>query len=223
MEKGNFALGTLIDFVLHIDAHLVNIVNTFGGWTYLILFTIIFVETGAVILPFLPGDSLLFAAAALAANPTYHLNIWIFIVIFLIASIGGDSLNFFFGKKVGNVLTTHQLFGKFIKQSDLNKARGFFDKYGAMAIFLARFMPIIRTFVPFVAATSDFSYNKFVKYNISACITWVVICTGAGYFFGNIPFVKEHFSLVVLGIIVISLIPAIIGFIKSKTSSSKEA
>ncbi|WP_054670842.1 VTT domain-containing protein [Lentilactobacillus senioris] len=218
-------MGTLIDFVLHIDSHLVNIVNTFGGgWTYLILFAIIFIETGAVIFPpFLPGDSLLFAAAALAANPTYHLNIWIFIAIFLIASIGGDSLNFFFGKKVGNVLTTHQLFGKFIKQSDLNKARGFFDKYGAMAIFLARFMPIIRTFVPFVAATSNFSYSKFVKYNVSACVTWVLICTGAGYFFGNIPFVKEHFSLVVLGIIVISLIPAVIGLIKGKMSTSKEA
>ncbi len=222
IEKGTINLGTLIDFILHIDQHLVNIVNTFGNWSYLILFAIIFIETGAVIMPFLPGDSLLFAAAALSANPTYHLDIWIFIAIFLIASIAGDSLNFFFGHKLGNVLTTNKFFGKFIKESDLNKARGFFDKYGAMAIFLARFMPIIRTFVPFVAATSNFSYSKFVRYNISACITWVFICCGAGYFFGNIPFVKEHFSLVIIGIIVISLIPAVVGFIKGKLTPSGE-
>ncbi|UDM32532.1 VTT domain-containing protein [Lentilactobacillus laojiaonis] len=211
-------MGVLIDFVLHIDKHLVNIVNTFGDWTYLILFTIIFIETGAVILPFLPGDSLLFAGAALSANPTYKLNIWIFILIFLIASICGDSLNFYFGEKFGNLITTHPFFGKFIKQKDIDRARGFFEKHGALAIFLARFMPIIRTFVPFVAAGSNFPYSKFAKYNIPACITWVLICCGSGYFFGNIPFVKEHFSLVIIGIVIISLIPAIFGFIKGKIS-----
>ena len=213
-------MSTLIDFILHIDAHLVNIVTTFGNWTYLILFAIIFIETGAVIMPFLPGDSLLFAASALAANPTYGLQPWIFVVIFLIASIGGDSLNFYLGSKFGELIPRHKLLGRFVKEKDLQSARNFFDKYGAWAIFLARFMPIIRTLVPFVAATSNFSYKKFVKYNIPACVTWVIICCGGGHFFGNIPFVKEHFSIVVIGIVLISLIPAIVGFVKGKLSKS---
>ncbi len=211
----------LIDFVLHIDDHLVNIVNTFGNSTYLILFAIIFVETGAVILPFLPGDSLLFAAAALAANPTYGLNIGLFIILFLIASIAGDSLNFYLGQKFGELIPRHRVLGKFIKERDLNKARTFFDKYGAMAIFLGRFMPIIRTLIPFVTATSEFPYKRFVKYNVSACVTWVIICCGAGYFFGNIPVVKENFSMVIIGIVVISLIPALIGLIKAKVTPRK--
>lgn len=209
-------LNFLIDFILHIDDHMVNIVNTFGNFTYLIVFAIIFIETGAVILPFLPGDSLLFASSALAANPDYGLNPWLFVGLFLIASIAGDSLNFFLGRKFGNLITTHPFFGKFIKQKDLDKARLFFDKYGSMAIFLARFMPIVRTFVPFVAATSNFAYTKFIKYNLIACISWVVICCGAGHYFGNIPVVKENFSMVIMGIIVVSLIPAVVGIIKSK-------
>ncbi|KID41525.1 VTT domain-containing protein [Fructilactobacillus fructivorans] len=211
----------LIDFVLHIDKHLITIVNMFGDWTYLILFIIIFIETGAVILPFLPGDSLLFAAAALSANSNYSLSIWIFILTFFVASAAGDSLNFFIGRKVGNALIEHQFFGKFIKERDLKRAREFFNKYGAIAIFLARFMPIIRTFAPFVAAGTDFSYKKFLKYNLVACICWVLICCGAGYFFGNIPFVQAHFSLVIILIIIISLIPALVGYLKSKVSTPK--
>ncbi|ETO39928.1 DedA protein [Fructilactobacillus florum 8D] len=214
-------MNTLIDFVLHIDQHLVNIVNTFGNWTYLILFLIIFVETGAVILPFLPGDSLLFAAAALSASASYNLNIWIFLVLFFIASLGGDSLNFFLGRKVGMAITENQFLSRFVKEKDFEHARHFFDKYGAIAIFLARFMPIVRTFAPFVAASSDYSYSKFFKYNLTACIAWVGLCCGGGYFFGNIPFVQEHFSVVVLSIIVISLIPAIIGILKGRTANKK--
>lgn len=213
-------MSTLIDFVLHIDNHLVNIVTTFGNWTYLILFTVIFIETGAVILPFLPGDSLLFAASALAANPDYGLHPWGFVFLFLVASICGDSLNFYLGRKFGELIPKHPVLGRFIKEKDLQNARNFFDKYGAWAIFLARFMPIIRTLVPFVAATSNFSYQRFAKYNIPACITWVIICCGGGHFFGNIPFVKEHFSMVVIGIVLVSLIPAVFGFIKSKLSNS---
>ncbi|WP_047021274.1 VTT domain-containing protein [Levilactobacillus brevis] len=209
-------MGYLIDFVLHIDSRLVNIVNTFGGWTYIILFAIIFIETGAVILPFLPGDSLLFAAAALAANPAYGLNIWLFSGLFLLAAVAGDSLNFYLGSKAGAALSNHSWFGRLINKDKLAQSEAFFRKHGPLAIFLGRFMPIIRTFVPFTAAGSKFPYGRFLTYNVSAAITWVFICSGGGYFFGNIPFVKEHFSAVVLGIIIISLIPAIVGWLRGR-------
>ena len=213
-------MSTLIDFILHIDSHLINIVNTFGDSTYLILFAVIFIETGAVIFPFLPGDSLLFAAAALSANATYGLNIGLFIIIFLAASIGGDSLNFFFGNKFGEIIPRHRILGKFIKEKDLSKARGFFDKYGAMAIFFGRFIPIIRTLIPFVSATSDFPYKRFIKYNLIACISWVAICWRR-ILLGNIPVVKDRISMVIIGIVGISLIPAIVGYLKTRFASSK--
>ena len=211
-------MAQFIDFVLHIDSHLVSIVNSFGDWTYLILFLIIFIETGAVIMLFLSGDSLLFAVCALAANPEYHLNIWIFVALFLIAPITGDSLNFWIGKTVGRKLTKNSFFGKFIKEDDLNKTEAFFEKHGGMAISLARFMPIIRTFSPFVAGGSGVKYSKFVRYNVAGAFAWVALCCGGGYFFGNFPFVKEHFSMIVIGIIVISLLPAVISGIKAKVS-----
>ncbi|MGX6995743.1 VTT domain-containing protein [Pediococcus acidilactici] len=208
---------TLIDFVLHIDEHLVTIVNNFGNYSYLILFAIIFIETGAVILPFLPGDSLLFAATALSAKPEYGLNVWAFIILFSLAALLGDSLNFFLGKHVGMALRRHPFFGKFISDEKMAEAQQFFEKHGNISITLARFMPIIRTFAPFVAAGAKMPYRSFIRYNIVGNFAWVAVCCGAGYFFGNIPFVKEHFSLVVIGIIVVSLIPAIISFIKSKS------
>ncbi|KAF0339989.1 VTT domain-containing protein [Pediococcus acidilactici] len=208
---------TLIDFVLHIDEHLVTIVNNFGNYSYLILFAIIFIETGAVILPFLPGDSLLFAATALSAKPEYRLNVWAFIILFSLAALLGDSLNFFLGKHVGMALRRHPFFGKFISDEKMDEAQHFFEKHGNISITLARFMPIIRTFAPFVAAGANMPYRSFIRYNIVGNFAWVAVCCGAGYFFGNIPFVKEHFSLVVIGIIVVSLIPAIISFIKSKS------
>ncbi|KAF0363275.1 cytochrome O ubiquinol oxidase [Pediococcus acidilactici] len=208
---------TLIDFVLHIDEHLVTIVNNFGNYSYLILFAIIFIETGAVILPFLPGDSLLFAATALSAKPEYGLNVWAFIILFSLAALLGDSLNFFLGKHVGMALRRHPFFGKFISDEKMDEAQQFFEKHGNISITLARFMPIIRTFAPFVAAGANMPYRSFIRYNIVGNFAWVAVCCGAGYFFGNIPFVKEHFSLVVIGIIVVSLIPAIISFIKPKS------
>lgn len=211
---------TLIDFVLHIDEHLVTIVNNFGNYSYLILFAIIFIETGAVILPFLPGDSLLFAATALSAKPEYGLNVWAFIILFSLAALLGDSLNFFLGKHVGMALRRHPFFGKFISDEKMDEAQQFFEKHGNISITLARFMPIIRTFAPFVAAGANMPYRSFIRYNIVGNFAWVAVCCGAGYFFGNIPFVKEHFSLVVIGIIVVSLIPAIISFIKSKSKKT---
>lgn len=209
-------LSTLIDFILHIDTHLIQIVNNFGDSTYFILFLIIFIETGAVILPFLPGDSLLFAASALAANPKYHLSIWVFGLTFLIACLLGDSLNFFIGQRIGKSLSNHSLFGKLIDKESLAKTEKFFEKHGAPAIILARYMPIIRTFAPFAAAGSGFPYKHFFRFSIIGCISWVLICCSAGYFFGNIPFVQEHFSLIIIAIIVVSLIPAIVGYLRSK-------
>ncbi|MBW1606400.1 VTT domain-containing protein [Lactobacillus sp. Sy-1] len=211
-------MGNLIDFILNIDQHIINIVNTFGNWTYLILFIIILLETGAVIMPFLPGDSLLFAAAALSANASYSLNIWIFIALFLIAAIVGDSINFWVGEKVGLKLLEHRLVQKVIKPAHLKSTREFFDKHGAAAVFLARFIPILRTLVPFIAATGKMNYKKFIFYNVTSGFAWVLLCCGAGYFFGNIPFIQEHFSAVVLGIIVVSLLPAVIGLVRSKVS-----
>ncbi|MFC6294640.1 VTT domain-containing protein [Lactiplantibacillus daoliensis] len=212
----------LVDFVLHIDQHLVTIVNSFGIWTYLILFAIIFIETGAVILPFLPGDSLLFAASALAANPTYGLHIWSFVVLFLIAALAGDSLNFLIGHSLGEALTRTSWFGRLINQKQLAKSEKFFKKHGGITVTIARFMPIIRTFVPFVAASSRMTYRQFIRYNVIGCILWVILCSGGGYFFGNISFVKEHFSLVVIGIIVVSLIPAVFSALKAKFTTTPE-
>lgn len=215
-------MGFLIDFILHIDSHIIQIVNTFGNWSYILLFLVIFIETGAVILPFLPGDSLLFAAAALSANPQYHLSIEIFILAFLSACIAGDSLNFFIGSRLSKTLSKHKWFNKLIDQKSLRKTEKFFERHGAPAIILARYMPIIRTFAPFAAAGSGFPYQRFIKYNLIACFSWVLICCGAGYFFGNLPFVQEHFSLIIIAIIVVTLIPAVVGAIKSKLAPADE-
>lgn len=209
-------MSTLIDFILHIDVHLIQIVNQFGNSTYFILLAIVFIETGAVIMPFLPGDSLLFAASALAADPRYHLNIWIFVITFLVACLAGDSINFMIGHKIGKSLSNHSLFGKLINKDSLAKAEEFFEKHGAPAIILARYMPIIRTFAPFAAAGSGFPYKRFIRYSIIGCTSWVALCCSCGYFFGNLPFVQKHFSIIILAIIVVTLIPAIVGFIRSK-------
>lgn len=209
-------MSTILDFILHIDVHLIQIVNQYGSATYLILFAIVFIETGAVILPFLPGDSLLFAASALAADPRYHLSIWLFVFFFLVACLGGDSLNFLIGHKIGKSLSNHSLFGRLINKKSLESAEAFFEKHGAPAIILARYMPIIRTFAPFAAAGSGFPYNNFIRYSLIGCATWVALCCTCGYFFGNLPFVQEHFSIIIIAIIVVTLIPAIVGFIRSK-------
>lgn len=214
-------MSTLIDFVLNIDSHLVTIVNTFGNSTYFILFAIIFIETGAVIMPFLPGDSLLFAASALAANPDYQLSNGLFVILFLIACIAGDSANFWIGRNAERILSRYRWFRRFINEDSLAKGQEFFNKHGAISIILARFMPIIRTFVPFVAAGSGFSYRRFIRYNLTACVSWVALCCGAGYFFGNIPVVKAHFSAIILGIIAVSLLPAIIGFLKTRFTAKE--
>lgn len=208
----------LIDFILHIDVHIATLVTQFGSWTYLILFAIIFIETGIVVMPFLPGDSLLFAAGAVAATPAgiaAGLNHWMFMILFFIAAVAGDSLNFWIGRTGGYKLIRHPLIGRFIKEEHIREAEGFFEKRGAAAIIIGRYMPIVRTFIPFVAGISQFSYGVFLRNNVIAAFSWSLIATGAGYMFGNIPFVSAHFSVIILGIALVTLLPTISGIIRS--------
>ncbi|EUJ22812.1 DedA family protein [Listeria grandensis] len=211
----------MISFIIHIDQHLVEIINTFGVWTYVIIFLIVFIETGLVIFPFLPGDSLLFAAGALAVLPGSELNIVVLLIVLWVAAVLGDTVNYHIGKKVGTSIPPDSWLGKFINQEKMDKAEAFFNKHGGKTIFIARFMPFIRTFAPFVAGASRMNYRYFLNYNLLGATVWVLLCTMAGYFFGNIPVVKENFSLVVLGIIFVSILPMIFSFIKSKMDSKK--
>ena len=210
----------IIDFILHIDNYIYSIANTVGLWTYLILFLVIFVETGVVILPFLPGDSLLFAAGALAANPKMHFSVLVFGILFFIAAFVGDTCNFFIGRTAGYRLVHHKFFSQFIKEDNIKDAELYFEKYGSTSIILGRYIPIIRTFVPFVAGLSQFPVSSFIKRSFIAALSWTVIATGAGYLFGNIPFVKTHFSAIILAIVFVTLLPSAITVVK--TSKKKK-
>src|SRR5690606_11805916 len=206
----------LIDFILHIDQHLVEFINAYGPWIYTILFLIIFVETGVVVMPFLPGDSLLFAAGMLAAQGA-GLNVWIVIGILLIAAVSGDSLNYLIGKEFGSRVLKVKIFGKnFVKQEHIDKTHQFYEKYGSKTIVIARFVPIVRTLAPFVAGVGRMNYGIFITYNIVGAILWVVGVTLIGYFLGNIPIVKDNFSKAVLLIIFVSLLPIAFEFMKEK-------
>lgn len=214
---------SLVDFVMHIDKHLIEIVNEYQMWTYLILFLIIFVETGVVVMPFLPGDSLLFAAGMLAAQPN-KLNVALMIVILLIAAITGDSLNYSIGKRFGMKITKFKLFGKqVVKDEQIQKTHAFYEKYGSKTIVIARFVPIVRTLAPFVGGIGKMNYGTFITYNVVGAILWVVGITLAGYFLGNIPIIKDNFSKVVLIIIVLSVLPIVYEVIKEKFKKTKEA
>ncbi|MFC6322972.1 DedA family protein [Companilactobacillus baiquanensis] len=215
---------SLVDFILHIDHHMVNIVNNFGLWTYLILFLIIFIETGVVILPFLPGDSLIFAAMALAANPDYGLIPLALFVIFFAAATLGDSMNYEIGEHFGQFATENKYLSKLINKEHLDEAHAFFEKHGGKTIAIGRFIPLIRTFVPFVAGSGTMKYTKFLKFNVLGAFLWVLVCSLAGYLFGNIPVVQEHFSMIILGIVLVSLIPVLITALKGrkKKSASEE-
>ena len=208
----------IISFIVHIDQHLVEIIRDFGNWTYGILFAIVFVETGLVIFPFLPGDSLLFAAGTFAAIGS--LSLPTLLLVFFFAAVIGDSLNYEIGKKVGTTIRPGTLMGKMINQEKMNKAEAFFNKHGGKTIVIARFMPFIRTFIPFVAGASRMKYSYFLMYNIVGAALWMGSCTLLGYFFGNIPIVKENFSTVLIVIIFLSVIPAFVGFIKSRKSTT---
>lgn len=206
-------LASLIDFVLHIDQHLIELAQTYGLWIYAILFLIVFCETGLVVTPFLPGDSLLFAAGAVAALG--GMNVHIAAALLLAAAVIGDAANFAIGKYFGE-----KLFAKpdsrVFKREYLDKTHAFYEKYGGKTIILARFVPIVRTFAPFVAGMGDMHYGRFIRYNIIGALMWVGLLTYAGYFFGELPVVKNNFGLVVIGIIVVSVLPMAVEIAKAK-------
>jgi len=205
----------LISFIMHIDVHLEEIIHKFGNLSYFVLFAIVFVETGVVIFPFLPGDSLLFASGTLAAAMGAF-NMWILIPVFLAAAILGDTMNYHIGHKVGTSIPPKSFLGRVVKKERMEAAEKFFNKHGGKTIVIARFMPFIRTFIPFVAGASKMKYGYFIMYNVLGAVLWVLSCTLLGYFFGNIPIIKDNFSTVLILIIFISVVPAVIGAIKSK-------
>ena len=211
-------MDAIIDLFLHFDAHLEQFVQAYGVWVYALLFLIIFAETGLVVTPFLPGDSLLFAAGALAATGAF--NIWILLASLTIAAILGDAVNYAVGDAVGPRIFTAvdrtSFWQRLLNREHLAKAHAFFERYGGKAIVLGRFVPIVRTFVPFVAGAGTMSYSMFALFNVSGAVIWVGVCTLAGYAFGNVPIVKENFTLVALGIIAVSLLPMAIELVRHR-------
>lgn len=214
----------LLDFILHVDQHLVEFIRDYGYWIYAILFIIIFVETGVVIMPFLPGDSLLFAAGMLAAVPENNLSIVLLIILLLIAAVLGDSLNYAIGEKFGMKVTQVKIFGKqFVQQEHIDKTHSFYEKYGSKTIVIARFVPIVRTLAPFVAGIGRMKYGTFITYNILGGLIWVLGLTLAGYFLGQIEWVAKNFSKIVIGIILVSVLPIVFEFIKEKYFNKEKA
>lgn len=209
-------LAGLVDLFLHLDEHLANIINQYGAWTYAILFVVIFLETGVVVTPFLPGDSLLFAAGTFAALGS--LNIYGLAALLMFAAILGDTVNY----SIGHYLGERAYNIKFLKKEYFDKTHAFFEKHGGKTIFLARFVPIVRTFAPFVAGIGKMSYAYFITYNFVGGVVWVLLFTFAGYFFGNIPFVRKNFEFVILAIIGISLLPMVFEWWKARRESKME-
>lgn len=216
-------LESFIDLFLHADEHLAEFAASYGWWIYGLLFAIIFAETGLVVTPILPGDSLLFATGALAALGI--LDVWVVLVLLIVAAILGDAVNYAIGRRAGPRIFTAEandtLLHRLLNRDHLAKAHAFFEKYGGMAIVSGRFVPIVRTFVPFVAGAGTMSYHHFAFYNVTGAFIWVGVCVGAGYFFGNFPIVKENFSLVALGIVGVSVLPIVIAFLKDRYSKKK--
>lgn len=207
------AVSQFIDFFLHLDVHLSEMLTAYGGWTYLILFLIIFAETGLVVMPILPGDSLLFAAGVFAGKG--DLNAFFLLLVLGGAAILGDTVNYWIGKYAGDWIL-HRSKRRWVKKQYIDRTHEFFERYGGKTIILARFVPIVRTFAPFVAGVGAMTYPKFVIYNIVGGVAWVAICVGGGYLFGGLPVVKNNFSLVVLGIVFVSILPGVIEFIRMK-------
>lgn len=208
----------LIDVVLHLDKYLGVLINNYGTLVYVILFLIILCETGLVVTPFLPGDSLVFAAAAFAAMGS--LNIWILIISLSVAAILGDTINYNIGKHLGQKLLKRGD-SRFIKKEYIDKTNAYYDKYGGKTIVIARFIPIVRTFAPFVAGIGSMNYKQFITFNAVGGLLWVITASLLGFFFGNIPFVANNFSLVIIAIILISILPAVIEVIKGRKNARK--
>jgi membrane-associated protein len=214
MEIINF----LIDFVLHMDEHLSTIISQYGAWTYAILFLIIFMETGFVVTPFLPGDSLLFAAGSFAVIG--DLNPWLLFGLLAFAAVIGDTVNYWIGHYIGERAFSGNI--RWLKKEYMDRTHAFYEKHGGKTIILARFVPIIRTFAPFVAGVGRMTYGRFITYNIGGGIAWVAIFIFLGYFFGNLPFVKDNFELVIFAIIFISFIPPVLEFFKARKEAKAE-
>ena len=200
----------LIDLFLHLDEYMSQVITQYGVWTYGLLFFVIFMETGFVVTPFLPGDSLLFAAGTFAALGS--LNVWLLLGLLIIAAVGGDSVNYWIGHKLGDRAYNT----KWIKKEYIDRTHAFFEKHGGKTIVLARFVPIVRTFAPFVAGMGRMSYSYFFSYNVVGGIAWVLLFTFAGFFFGNIPFIQKNFEFVIIAIILISLLPAVWETLKAR-------
>jgi membrane-associated protein len=216
-------LKQLLDILLHLNTHLDALVADYGAWVYAILFVIIFCETGLVVTPFLPGDSLLFAVGAIAANG--KLELWPAMLIMLVAAILGDTVNYWIGNMAGQKLVAR--FPRLIKQKHIDRTHEFYERYGGKTIIIARFVPIVRTFAPFVAGVGAMSYRRFMAYNVAGALLWILLITPAGYFFANLPVVKKNFSLVILGIIIVSILPAVFEFFRewrrSRQSTARDA
>ena len=209
-------LSYLLDIVMHIDKHLAAIISEYGALTYAILFLVIFIETGLVVMPFLPGDSLLFAAGAFVAMDALNLS-WVLGLLSL-AAILGDTLNYWIGRGLG----ARAYSASWVNRQHLERAQAFYETYGGKTIVLARFIPIVRTFAPFVAGIGRMSYGYFITFNIVGGVAWVSICSLAGYFFGNMPVVKQNFELVILAIVLISILPVVIELLKARKQASVE-
>ncbi|GGC08329.1 DedA family protein [Dyadobacter sediminis] len=208
-------LTQFIDFFLHLDKHLFNIVEQYGTLTYVILFLIVFTETGLVIMPLLPGDSLLFAAGAIAANQGTGLNVWLIIIVLIIAALLGDNVNYFMGKKFGGEIKKRERI-LFLKREYLEKTEAFYEKHGGSTVIMARFIPIVRTVAPFVAGAGSMNYSKYIVYCVIGAVLWVPSLTLLGFFFGNMEIVKKNFELVIFGIIGFSILPMIFQYFKSR-------
>jgi membrane-associated protein len=215
-------LSAALDFVLHLDSHLLELVRTYGSWVYALLFAIVFAETGFVVTPFLPGDSLLFATGAICA--TGALNAPAATGLLATAAFTGNAVNYtigrFLGPRVFHATDSTGISHRLLNRDHLERAHAFFERYGGKAIVLGRFVPIVRTFVPFVAGAAQMSSTSFVFYNLVGAVGWVVLCLGAGVLWGNVPFVKEHFSVVTLGIVFISLLPVLFEWLRHRRRSA---
>jgi membrane-associated protein len=211
----------LIDMVLHLDKHLADLSNSLGGWLYAILFVVVFCETGLIVTPFLPGDSLLFAVGALVAVPETQLSFPLMFVLLLIAAIFGDAVNYSIGRTLGPKVF-HSETSKLLNRQHLLKAQEFYVRHGGKAILLARFLPIVRTFAPFVAGIGKMNRMRFWMFNVSGAICWVGLFLTAGFYFGNMPVIKRNFSLVILGIIVVSVLPVIYEWYKARKEAARK-
>jgi membrane-associated protein len=211
-------LQTALDIVLHLDRHLIEVIQAYGVWTYVILVLIVFCETGLVVTPFLPGDSLLFAAGTLASRGM--LNIWSLIGLLIAAAVAGDAANYWIGRYAGSAFVKD---GKvrFIKREYLDRTHEFYERHGAKTIVLARFVPVIRTFAPFVAGLGTMTYWRFAIYNVVGGIVWVLLFVPGGYFFGNIPLIQRHFSLAVIGVILVSIVPLVVTAFRERDRATR--